>query len=264
MTPLPSLRRWPWAVLLLGLCGAHAASDPATPALPQAELVPGGIALLPIAAPPGQPPRVTFAERPVLVLPEADHWLAVVGIPLSQVPGPAVIRVRAVAAEGAALGFEVADKQYTVQHLTVAPGKVDLSAKDLARFNKELGQANEFLSALAKKIAKYLPPQLYRGIFAGKDVEIATERKKLTVFFSDVVDFTASAERMQPEELTALLNEYLTEISSIAAAHGGTVNKFIGDAILVFFGDPESRGVVKDAKACLAMALLQGWTSVQH
>ena len=38
----------------------------------------------------------------------------------------------------------------------------------IARFNKELGQANEFLSALAKKIAKYLPPQLYRGIFAGK------------------------------------------------------------------------------------------------
>jgi adenylate cyclase len=57
---------------------------------------------------------------------------------------------------------------------------------------------------------------------------------------------TATAERMQPEELTALLNEYLTEMSLIAAAHGGTVNKFIGDAILVFFGDPESRGAVKD------------------
>jgi len=95
----------------------------------------------------------------------------------------------------------------------------------IARFNKELGQANEFLSALAKKIAKYLPPQLYRGIFAGKDVEIATERKKLTVFFSDIVDFTASAERMQPEELTALLNEYLTEMSSIAAAHGQQIHR---------------------------------------
>jgi adenylate cyclase len=125
----------------------------------------------------------------------------------------------------------------------------------IARFNRELGQANEFLSSLAKKIAKYLPPQLYRGIFAGKDVQLTTERKKLTVFFSDVVDFTSTAERMQPEELTALLNEYLTEMSSIAAAHGGTVNKFIGDAILVFFGDPESRGAVEDAKACLTMAL---------
>jgi adenylate cyclase len=125
----------------------------------------------------------------------------------------------------------------------------------IARFNKELGRTNEFLSALAKKIAKYLPPQLYSSIFAGKDVHVTTERKKLTVFFSDVVNFTSATERMQPEELTALLNEYLTEMSAIAAAHGGTINKFIGDAILVFFGDPESRGVVKDAKACLAMAL---------
>jgi adenylate cyclase len=125
----------------------------------------------------------------------------------------------------------------------------------IARFNRELGKANEFLSDLAKKIAKYLPPQLYRGIFAGKDVQIATERKKLTVFFSDVVDFTSTAERMQPEEFTALLNEYLTEMSAIATAHGGTVNKFIGDAILVFFGDPDSRGAVEDAKACLTMAL---------
>jgi len=125
----------------------------------------------------------------------------------------------------------------------------------IARFNRELARTNEFLSGLAKKIAKYLPPQLYRGIFAGKDVQIATERKKLTVFFSDVVDFTSTAERMQPEELTALLNEYLTEMSSIAVTHGGTVNKFIGDAILVFFGDPETRGAVEDAKACLAMAL---------
>jgi adenylate cyclase len=125
----------------------------------------------------------------------------------------------------------------------------------IARFNKELARTNEFLSGLAQKIAKYLPPQLYRGIFAGKDVQLATERKKLTIFFSDVVDFTSTAERMQPEELTALLNEYLTEMSSIAVAHGGTVNKFIGDAILVFFGDPESRGAVEDARACLAMAL---------
>jgi adenylate cyclase len=125
----------------------------------------------------------------------------------------------------------------------------------IARFNRQLGQTNEFLSGLAKKIAKYLPPQLYRSIFAGKDVHLSTERKKLTVFFSDVVNFTSTTERMQPEELTALLNEYLTEMSLIATAHGGTVNKFVGDAILVFFGDPESRGVVEDAKACLAMAL---------
>ena len=84
---------------------------------------------------------------------------------------------------------------------------------------------------------------------------IATERKKLTIFFSDIVNFTATTERLQPEELTRLLNEYLSEMSAIAARHGGTVDKFIGDAMLVFFGDPETKGVAEDAKAGVAMAL---------
>ena len=60
---------------------------------------------------------------------------------------------------------------------------------------------------------------------------------------------------MQPEELTTLLNEYFTEMSAIALRHGGTVDKFVGDAILVFFGDPESLGVAEDARACLRMAV---------
>lgn len=84
---------------------------------------------------------------------------------------------------------------------------------------------------------------------------ISTERKKLTIFFSDIKDFTETAEHLQPEELTALLNEYFTEMSAIAHAHGATVDKFIGDAILAFFGDPETRGAREDANACLDMAM---------
>jgi adenylate cyclase len=122
--------------------------------------------------------------------------------------------------------------------------------------NSELAEANDFLAAISMKIAKYLSPQVYKGIFSGqKDVAIATERKKLTIFFSDIKDFTAISERLQPEDLTALLNEYFTEMSAIALNHGGTVDKFIGDAILVFFGDPETQGVKEDAKACLSMAV---------
>jgi adenylate cyclase len=52
-----------------------------------------------------------------------------------------------------------------------------------------------------------------------------------------------------------MLNEYLTEMSNIALEHGGTVDKFIGDAMLVFFGDPETKGPEEDAKACLRMAV---------
>ncbi|HVT53106.1 MAG TPA: adenylate/guanylate cyclase domain-containing protein, partial [Dongiaceae bacterium] len=75
------------------------------------------------------------------------------------------------------------------------------------------------------------------------------------IFFSDIMDFTGTTERMQPEELTSLLNEYLTEMSQIALFHGGTIDKFIGDAMLVFFGDPETKGIAEDAKACLMMAV---------
>ncbi|HEY7247583.1 MAG TPA: adenylate/guanylate cyclase domain-containing protein [Xanthobacteraceae bacterium] len=125
----------------------------------------------------------------------------------------------------------------------------------ISRVNAELGKTNEFLGNVAQKLARYLSPQHYRSIFSGeKDVVVSTERKKLTIFFSDVVNFTSTTERMQPEELTALLNEYLTEMSQIAIKHGGSVNKFIGDAILVFFGDPTTQGVVEDAHACLRMA----------
>jgi adenylate cyclase len=106
------------------------------------------------------------------------------------------------------------------------------------------------------KISRYLAPQIYKSIFSGeRDVTIHTERKKLTIFFSDIKDFTATTERLQPETLTALLNEYFTAMSAIALTHGGTVDKFIGDAILIFFGDPESKGAMEDAKACLRMAI---------
>lgn len=123
-------------------------------------------------------------------------------------------------------------------------------------FNRELEQANEFLAAVSLKISRYLSPQIYKSIFSGqKDVVVHTERKRLTIFFSDIKDFTATTERLQPEALTHMLNEYLTEMSEIALAHGGTIDKFIGDAILVFFGDPESHGAQEDAKACLRMAV---------
>jgi adenylate cyclase len=122
--------------------------------------------------------------------------------------------------------------------------------------NVELETANEFLASLSMKISRYLSPQIYKSIFSGqKDVTIHTERKKLTIFFSDIKDFTATTERLQPEQITTLLNEYFTEMSTIALAHGGTVDKFVGDAMLVFFGDPETKGDAEDARACLRMAI---------
>lgn len=124
------------------------------------------------------------------------------------------------------------------------------------RVNDELAANNAFLADISLKISKYLSPQVYKSIFSGaKDASISTERKKLTVFFSDIKDFTATTEQMQPEELTELLNQYFTEMSKIAEEHGATIDKFIGDAIVAFFGDPETKGSKEDARACVRMAL---------
>jgi class 3 adenylate cyclase len=126
----------------------------------------------------------------------------------------------------------------------------------ISKINENLEAANEYLRAIAAKLARYLAPQIYKSIFSGeKDVAIQTERKKLTIMFSDIADFTAITERLQPEEITRLLNEYFTAMSSIALKHGGTIDKFIGDALVIFFGDPETKGTIEDAKACVRMAL---------
>src|SRR6478672_10511351 len=125
----------------------------------------------------------------------------------------------------------------------------------LADMNRELEASNDFLARISSKISHYLAPQIYNSIFSGqRDVTIHTERKELTIFFSDIKDFTATTEHLQPEEITLLLNEYFTEMSAIAFKHGGTVDKFIGDALVIFFGDPETKGTVEDARACLNMA----------
>jgi class 3 adenylate cyclase len=125
----------------------------------------------------------------------------------------------------------------------------------IAKANADLERNNEFLATLSMKISRYLSPQVYKSIFSGqKEVAIQTERKRLTIFFSDIKDFAAATERLQPEQITALLNEYFTEMSAIAEAHGGTIDKFIGDAMLIFFGDPETQGETEDARACLSMA----------
>ncbi len=128
-------------------------------------------------------------------------------------------------------------------------------ARRIKGMNRELESANDFLATLSMKISRYISPQVYKSIFSGqKDVTIHTERKKLTIFFSDIQNFTATTERLQPELITQLLNEYFTEMSAIAHEHGGTIDKFIGDAMLIFFGDPETKGDRTDAQACLGMA----------
>ena len=127
---------------------------------------------------------------------------------------------------------------------------------ELRQREQDLTEKSAALAALSSKLSKYLAPQVYDSIFTGQqDVKIVSKRKKLTVCFSDLVGFTELTEKMESEDLTQLLNHYLTEMSKIAVLYGATIDKYVGDAIVIFFGDPTTLGVKKDALACVQMAI---------
>ena len=145
----------------------------------------------------------------------------------------------------------------------LALGAVDYITKPirapivLARVKNHLAlrETRQQLSRFADKLACYIPPQVYQAIMQGSlDARLGTRREKLTIFFSDIVEFTALSENLDPEDLSFLLNSYLTEMAKIVSKYGGTLDKFIGDAVLVFFGAPESQGLESDALACIEMA----------
>ena len=116
-------------------------------------------------------------------------------------------------------------------------------------------QKSERLEDISKRLASYLSPQVYDSIFQSNgDLSKKHQRKNLTVFFSDIVSFTELSDTLEPELLAKLVNNYLSEMTNIAIECGGTIDKFIGDAVMVFFGDPQTLGERQDALACVEMA----------
>ena len=164
----------------------------------------------------------------------------------------------------------MSDLEQEIKDLKKANKKLSLESKlrksmavELDRQKELLRQATEEVEAqkekiegISLKLSRYLPVQLYEQIFSGSlDIHKKSERKKLTIFFSDIVDFTSISEQIEAEEISEFLSFYLTEMSAIAEKFGGTIDKFIGDAIMIFFGDPKTEGDVQDAKNCVDMAI---------
>ena len=112
-------------------------------------------------------------------------------------------------------------------------------SKEQVKLNQTLSDQNNKLETLSSKLSKYLSPQVYDSIFSGKsEVRVGANRKYLTVFFSDIASFTEISDQFEPEILTKSLNAYLNEMAIIAIRHGATIDKYIGDAIMAFFGAP--------------------------
>jgi class 3 adenylate cyclase len=128
------------------------------------------------------------------------------------------------------------------RNLNRTTGHLSTLYNDLQSLNSNLQEAVDAKVAeleRASRLKRYLSPGLAESIIAGEqDLKLASSRKFLTTFFSDIRGFTAAVERMEPEELVDELNDYLSEMTEIVFKHGGTLDKYVGDAVMVFFGDP--------------------------
>lgn len=119
-----------------------------------------------------------------------------------------------------------------------------------------LRAAHQQLERSSRLIRRYVPTQVADAILSGHE-EMAEkhERRKLTIFFSDLVGFTDISEELEPEDLSRVLNEYFSEMTAIAQKHGGTVDELSGDAILIFFGAPLATNEKDHALRAARMAM---------
>jgi class 3 adenylate cyclase len=118
--------------------------------------------------------------------------------------------------------------------------------------DEKLAHTSELLARANDIISRYVGSQLAEQIFAGR-FDARHARRRITLVFSDIKDFAEIADALEAEDLSQLLNEYLSEMVAIAEAHGGFVNKFVGDAIVILFGAPVGMG--DDAVRAVRMAL---------
>ena len=142
-----------------------------------------------------------------------------------------------------------------MQWETIQELKKGLEEKVALR-TEELDLANKRLRNVQKQISKYIDPNVAEKIFEGEfTAELSHRRTKLTMFFSDIQEFTQFTDASDPEDVAKLLNDYLGEMAQIVRTWGGTIPQFTGDSIYAIFGAPDSQGERDDALSCVHMAV---------
>ncbi len=141
--------------------------------------------------------------------------------------------------------------------------------EDLVRRELQLKAKNQQIQLLNQEIreqvlVRYLPPELINDIFDGKiTMDTKPHMRLITVLFSDLSGFTSMSEKHGAELVSEFLNDYLSIMNETIFAHLGTIDKCIGDAIMVIFGSPQDMSEEDQARfACLCAMAMQDRMSV--
>jgi adenylate cyclase len=128
---------------------------------------------------------------------------------------------------------KIAEGDYQYRVKVNQTDEMGLLAASFNHMSKGLAERDQVRDLLGKVVSSAVAAELLR-----KDVTLGGEEREVTVLFSDVRSFTTMCEALAPQEVLGILNRYFTRMSAIVEAHGGVVDKYVGDAIMALFGAP--------------------------
>jgi adenylate cyclase len=181
-------------------------------------------------------------------------WIICIALPEEEVLGPVHRGIRIMIVLGTCLvaiavllsmylSTQVARPLESLAQEADLVGKIQLEprarVRSVIREVEQLAQAMEDMKGGLRSFQKYVPADLVSSLLlSGKEASFGGAYRRVTIFFSDIAGFTPIAEKLSAEDLVEQLREYLNTVSQEIVAAGGTVDKYIGDAVMAFWGAP--------------------------
>jgi adenylate cyclase len=152
----------------------------------------------------------------------------------------------------AAAATRIKEGEFEISLKAEGRDEIGLLTENFVEMGRGLAERERLKDTFGRFINKEIAERAMRG-----ELGLGGETKQVTIFFSDIRDFTAISERLEPYEVVAFLNDYMTRMVACVNDTGGVVDKFIGDAVLAVWGAPVSTGDrALDALACVRAALM--------
>ncbi|WP_324951079.1 adenylate/guanylate cyclase domain-containing protein [Oligoflexus sp.] len=152
-----------------------------------------------------------------------------------------------------------------VLFLTLGAAGIVLAYLRIRKVNQQIAALNSFIRT--QVLSRFLPPELVQEISEGRSrFQDAAERCEVTVLFADLCSFTRATEHLGAETVATILNHFLASMTDVIFRYGGTIDKFMGDGIMVIFGAPTHLSIAEQAQraAACAASMMQELERLNH